>query len=148
MNNLFKDISFGKAFRTADGKKAIFHHRRKDEFLFIFGSRLCAFAYDEEGHCKDNLCSDIVSEWEEDCIPAVEAKNLNSEIVDLKTKLVDILNAKEQDVDFYAREAYPTLSIENRNGDTVGYDNHDKEREIYKKGYLAALSNIHFVLNH
>lgn len=67
MNNIFKDAYFGKAYKTRDGRKAIYHMYDSVEsshFLILDGSdEVCC---DDEGiDLGDAPEYDIVSEWED-----------------------------------------------------------------------------------
>lgn len=69
MNNIFKNAYFGKAYKTRDGRKALFC--RKDDDVFDLETEDAYnpvradghFLYTKEGY---ESCCDIVSEWTEE----------------------------------------------------------------------------------
>lgn len=74
MNNIFENAYFGKAYKTRDGRKAIFHNRKlsrllgKEVFNLIcekLDREICCFQDGKENPLVESEI-DIVSEWEED----------------------------------------------------------------------------------
>lgn len=69
MENIFENAYFGKAYKTRDGKKALFS--RKDGDTFDLETEECynpvrsdgSFLFTKEGY---ESCGDIISEWEDD----------------------------------------------------------------------------------
>lgn len=74
MNNIFENSYYGKPYKTRGGRRALYHHKRKDEHILILESKLCAFIYDDNGYYKGYNSStlDIVSEWSEPIVVKCE----------------------------------------------------------------------------
>lgn len=70
MTNIFENAYFGKAYKTRDGRKAIYIGNdtyAKEHILCLEGNFL-NYNYYENGKCKayPNDSTDIISEWQEE----------------------------------------------------------------------------------
>ena len=70
MNNIFENAYFGKAYKTRDGRKAIYYHSRPDSTheLIVEGCSpvIIYWSNGETIHTISNKHLDIVSEWQEE----------------------------------------------------------------------------------
>lgn len=63
-NNIFENAYFGKAYKTRDGRKAVYIQ----EDCCIVEGNMDTFSYFDDGHCSmfsEECDIDIVSEWQE-----------------------------------------------------------------------------------
>lgn len=72
MNNMFENAYFGKAYKTRDGRKAVYNStgskvEENGDHLFIIENRYSYYHYDNFGRYYHNdINLDIVSEWQEE----------------------------------------------------------------------------------
>lgn len=91
MKNIFENAYFGKAYKTRDGRKAIFSRKDGDTFDLETEDSYNpvrsdgSFLYTKEGY---ESSSDIVSEWQEE-INEEELNELAKEYVDNSRPLLD-----------------------------------------------------------
>lgn len=72
MNNIFENATFGKAYKTRDGRKAVYISEStidKGAVLIVYEDSISAYRIMKDGHywATPNIESsnDIVSEWQE-----------------------------------------------------------------------------------
>ena len=70
MKNIFENAYFGKAYKTRDGRKALFmEHNLYDEYVLVVQDHkgyYCEIIKGETGRYFEEDPTDIVSEWQEE----------------------------------------------------------------------------------